>query len=329
METIQEIRQKIEDSKKRVAFLEANPAILEGKIPFSQFVNSKNPLDYGRRDDMLFPSDIQANEQTLLKPKVKLDIKQIKRKAPKLKVSTTKTTTVVPVNDLFLEKNIKALGEFFSKNACISIKNFALAKKLFVSVFKDEASVKRNYILLAQELDKMTSKCHSLGKAHIKVVKSGQFLLERVSNSSNLHQYISIDFDNKDITVYTIFLDSTKRSMREFIRSTKFQSMPANKALKKSLDFDVNVWKQANAKGIKVSSLQRTLDCFERNHLNISEFINKVNYKSLDNLLLPSMIKESNIKTNAVDTTFVDFKTNDSQAVSMKIAKDVSSLRIS
>ena len=155
--------------------------------------------------------------------------------------------------------------------------------------------------------------------------KPGRLCLERSSYELGyVKQYLKIDFEKQGLIAYTVWVDKAKGV--EILRS----SLGIKKAASEdSISFDANIWKSFNKVGISKDNYLKTLDCIERNHLNLEDFISEVNERNIFNLLQPRMIDNVSILTNARDTTYFDFDASDEQRLSVKIAKGASSILIS
>lgn len=233
-------------------------------------------------------------------------------------------TSFIHEHDL-RDRKINSLVDFFLHNSFINLRNFSQSLSLFMDLFEGPENFEELQILLSQALDKKTEKLHKYGKAHISSQGHGKICLERSSYKLGyLKQYINIDFDKKDIAVCTVWPNKAKGI--EFIRSHKMRNKVNEDC---SIEFDSHIWKSFNKFGIYGNNYQKTLDCIERNHLNLEKFINQVNAKHIANVLLPKLINKPKIITNEKNTTFFDFVTSTKQDVSIKITKNIASIVVS
>jgi hypothetical protein len=95
-----------------------------------------------------------------------------------------------------------------------------------------------------------------------------------------------------------------------------------------SINFDATVWQSFNPNGILQKNYMKSLDCLERNYLDLSKFVHEVNKKDLLNVLSTNLMNSIAIKTDNQETTFLDFTTNIGQKVEAKITSFASSLLV-
>ncbi len=223
------------------------------------------------------------------------------------------------------EHRLGKIAKFFVRNPHVNLRNFAEAKSLFLEFFSESASFKENFVLLAQEIDKLTDKFHKYGKAHMVSRRDGKFCLERSSYELGyLKQYINLDYETGEFSVLTVWPDKAKGA--ELLVSRKSKN---HKAAIDSMNFDAEIWKRFAEHGLRRQDYKKILTCAERNHLNLEDFIEKVNAKTVFNILQAKCIQEASITTNSRDTSFFDFDTNAGQHVSIKIAKHAASIVVS
>lgn len=291
-------------NKLKIVETEQDLKILQKKQPLREALETKG--NYSREKiSFIEPTKLNKGQSTL-------KLKVFKKPAP-----------LVPVKKIEEESKIEQLAKFFVENSYINLRNYKQAKNLFLGLFKDSLDFQKNFLLLSQELDKKTDKYHKFGKAYLSMQKSGRLCLERSSPSLGyVKQYISVDIANNDLVSYTVWEDKARGV--ELIRSSKAGNK--KKVNDKSIKFDANIWKKFNSYAITPKHYLKIMDCVERNHLNLEQFIRKVNQKELSNLFSPLLINEPSVTSNAKDTTFFDFKTNASQNVNIKVTKAAISL---
>lgn len=220
------------------------------------------------------------------------------------------------------EEKAIALARFISSNAKIDLHNFPKAEKLFKDYFTVNAECKElAFEILAQEIDKRTCKTTQQGKAVISRNPHG-LTIERISNKNgSFKQYINLN-DEGQLLAFTKW--ETKARKIELLRSKKYKK---NTKLSQ-MNFDVDLWKTYNQAPIANSSLQKIIDCTERNHHVLAKFIKAVNKKTVFNALQKEIIVDSKIKTNGKDTTYFYFSSPIGEKIATKTTAHASCIQL-
>jgi hypothetical protein len=239
---------------------------------------------------------------------------------------------LVPLEKLKDHKLIAQIVKFFHANSYINTENFPLIERLLLAYFKDAQQSSDKLFDLSEDLDRGIATTHKFGKVILAIHPSSNagFLKLSLRRSApqmkNIEQFISFtlnaDSKSRFFTTYAV-----SQTAVELIRSRKDFKTPLD--LKAELDCDAAVWKSFNAASVLPKNYMKTLDCIERHHLQWKDFVRAVNLKSISNVLLPDLIKQSSIKTNAKNLSLLDITLASGQLLQAKITKYHASLRIS
>ncbi len=270
-------------------------------------------------DNVFFDGNVKLETQPLL-PMV---LKQIRvNKDAGLQLDYT---------ELKLEQKLNKIIGFFNKFAFVDIVNFKLIQGLLSDYFSYNSSLKDSISRFKEEIDKYSRNNHNHGKLYVSTAVKGNSLRLTLTRSKakDTKQYISFSLDENlqsELLVYTTDLKAdTKRS--SVIRNCMLKNRSFNQS-PESINFDAGIWKSFNFAGIHRKDYLKTLDCIERNRLNLSKFINTVNKKDLSNILTKDLISQIKIKTDNKHILCLSFVTSQGQKVEAKLTKDAVSLSI-
>ena len=276
-------------------------------------------------------------------PEIPIELKQItvrQEQHPVVKVEEEKPVAQVteePVNQirdtLFAKvkptidyrKIYKDFAYFFSLYPLVSLNNFKAAEKLFMTYFSNrrEAPFRiAEFKKAAKDFSDAKSKFGTLDfdfklKAH-----SIQITMQR-SRLKGVKQYISIPFlETDEFISFTQW--NWKYKKEELLRSR--DPYKKKKVTVDSLAFDSKVWQAFNNAGMRRKHFMKSLDCFERNQDHVIDFIKLVNKKTILSLIEPDLISNVSIKTDNHNTLFLNFRTNLSQKVGVRLTNFASSI---
>jgi hypothetical protein len=276
-----------------------------------------------------------------LKKKVDLpiDLRQIKVKPaahPVVKVEQTESSAESenPIRDTLFakikptidyKKIFNDFSYFFNLYPLASLNNFKLAEKLFVTYFSNRKEVRYRIAEFKKFAENFSTERDKFGKLNFDFKLKAHSLQITVQRSrlKGVKQYLSISFlDPKDFICFTQW--NWKHKKEELIRSRN----PLKKKMvtTDSLAFDAKVWQAFNGAGVRRKHFMKSLDCLERNQDHIIDFIKLVNKKSIINLIEPDLFSNVSIKTDNQNTVFVNFRSNLSQKVDVRMTNFASSI---
>lgn len=296
--------------------LEEIIVIKTNKGPKSAFVSSglTNNTKIREEEDVFFPID---NEVSIAREFVQLKLK----KESKLPIT---------LNEIKEETQLQKIIVFFQENPFISLNNFRQAELVLSAYLNDPMLITEKLCRLQEEFDKTTRNNDKFGKVLMTFALRAKGLRLKLVRPKlrGCTQSIAINFRTKldpAMVVYTNWEWKNKKT--ELIRS-KSNYKPGQARNSSSIDFDAKVWQAFNTTGIEQKNYMKSLDCIERNYLDLPKFVHEVNKKGLTNLLGPKLINNTAIKTDNQDTTFLNFTTNIAQKVEAKVTSFASSLII-
>jgi hypothetical protein len=223
------------------------------------------------------------------------------------------------------QKVFKDFSYFFNLYPLASLNNFKAAEKLFVSYFASRREASFRIAEFKKVADSFSSERDKFGKLIFDFklkTHSLQITMER-SRLKGVKQYISISFlDPKEFVCFTQW--NWKHKKEELIRSRN--PLKEKKMSRDSLVFDAKVWQAFNNSGLRRKHFMKSLDCLERNQDRIIDFINLVNKKSIINLIEPDYFSNVSIKTDNQNTMFMNFRSNMSQKVDIRLTHFASSI---
>jgi hypothetical protein len=265
--------------------------------------------------DVFYDHDTSTYYQNLKEPQ------QIKiQKAPEVSYEENE--------NLILNQKLLALYNFFNEHPLISLNNFHLAEKLFAQYFDEPTKFINRILKLNECLPKAFAQHHRFGHLKIESCYKGNFIKIKIQRSKlpDTEQSISIFLEKQNPSSMLVFSKwNWKNKKYQVIRSTDISNR-RYKVLKSSIEFDAKVWQAYNPSGIHRKHFIKTLDCIERNYKNLGSLINSINRKSLLNLFDKTLISNASIKTDNQDNYILNFRTNSSQKVDIRVTKFATSL---
>ncbi len=276
--------------------------------------NLTNNTQHRTSDGIQFPVD---NEATIAREFIQIKL----RRESKLPIS---------LNDIKEETQLHKIVVFFQQNPFISLNNFRQAEQILSPYLNDPLAVTDKLKKLQEEFDKSTKNHDKFGKVVMGFTlrsKGLRLKLER-PKLKGCSQSIAINYNTKQdpsLLVYTTW--DWKNKKTELIKS-KSNYKPRQARNSSSINFDANVWRAFNLAGIQQKNYMKSLDCLERNYLDLPKFVHEVNKKEITKLLGPNLMNNVAIKTDNQETTFLNFTTNTAQKVEAKVTSFASSLII-
>lgn len=286
-----------------------------------------------RNDKSSFFEEVAVNsERTGSVPDIDLNVTRINQIVPKL----ASDEILEPLADVTKEKKARAIVEYFKKNPLSHLKNFPKTKKIFLDFFDNVDTLEQDVDFLSEELDKQMSKTDQYGKVIISALYDAgnpaifklqvfrpliegvkQFFvfdLSQSENSGKRFQTVTQSEKSKRLTI--------NRSLKSFNKASKHPY--------KSTVFDAEIWKGFIRDKIEPSHYDMVMDCLERSHVHIQDFIRLVNNrdKKYFKFLYKDYLKNVSIRTNSKDTSFINFKTASNQQVEFKLNKYALSFQI-
>ncbi len=259
-----------------------------------------------------FTENIRRSDNSIAKDFIQLNIK----KESKLPIT---------ISELTEEKHLRKIIVFFKSQSFINLTNLKEFNLIIRKYLKDLDNLTNKLNRLREEIDKETSDYDPHGKLIMNwSLKTNKIRLDFERPKLNeSKQYIAIPMNPKESSI--VFTQNfANEPFNEIIKiRTKYTRQKKN-----SIKFDAQVWQAFNHSGISPSNYLKTLDCLERNHLNMKDFSEEVNKKELLELLRGNLINKISIKTNNKDTSLIRFRTNLSQQIETKITATASSLKI-
>lgn len=270
--------------------------------------------NYRTGETVSFPSE---NETTIAREFVQLKLRK-------------KSQLPITLDDIKEEAQLQKIIVFFKQNPFINLNNFTQAEHLLCSYLNDALAFMEKLEKLREEFDKSTKNNEKFGKVVMNFTLRSKGLRIKIDRPKlkGCSQSIAINFNSKlNPSMIAMTHYNWKHQKVELIRS-KSNFKPIARRNYASIDFDAKVWQAFNAPGIQQKNYMKSLDCLERNYLDLPKFVHEVNKKDISNMLSTSLINNVAIKTDNQNTTFINFTTNTAQKVEAKITKFASSLII-
>lgn len=236
----------------------------------------------------------------------------------------------ININDIKEEAQLQKIVSFFREHPLVNLSNFKLAEKILCDYLNDPIHSTLKLARLQEEFDKRTTANDKFGKVIITWALKNRGVRFKILRSKlkGCTQSIAISFKPRLEPALIVFTDwDWKNKKTELIRS-KSNYKPEKNRNPGSVEFDAKVWQTFNRLGISQKNYMKSLDCIERNHLDLPKFVHEVNKKNLLNAMTESLMKNVAIKTDNQDTTFLNFVTNASQQVEVKVTGFASSMLI-
>lgn len=286
----------------------------KGQAQQAAFTASHTTETRTNNDGIFFPVDTEA---TIAREFIQLKLK----KESKLPVT---------LNDIKEETQMQKIIAFFQENPFISLNNFKQAELLLSSYLNDPLAVTEKLEKLQEEFDKATKNNDKFGKIVMGFALRSKGLRIKLTRPKlkGCTQSVAINFKatiDPALVVYTNW--DWKNKKTELIRS-KSNYKPQQARNSASIDFDAKVWQAFNPTGLQQKNYMKSLDCIERNYLDLPKFVHEVNKKGLTNILGPNLINNVAIKTDNQDTSFLNFTSNAAQKVEAKVTSFASSIII-
>lgn len=222
-------------------------------------------------------------------------------------------------------KAFENFNVFFTKNPLVSLTNFQVAKTLFTNYFSSKRELLIRLFQFKKNMENFSHEQDKFGKLSFDFkIKddSVQITLQR-SRLKGIKQYLSISTNpDKEFLSFTQW--NWKHKKEELIRSRSLYKKKNH--TDSSIDFDAKVWRAFNNQGLRRKHFMKSLDCIERNQERIIDFINLANKKNILHLIEPDLFNNVSIKTDNQDTLFMNFRSNLSQKVDLKLTKFASSI---
>jgi hypothetical protein len=267
--------------------------------------------------EVFYDYDTSTYHKNLIQPK------QIKiQKAPEISHEEQENQII--------NKKLLALYKFFDEHPLISLNNFHLAEKLFANYFDEPTKFINRILKLNESLPKAFAQHHRFGMLKIESCYKGSFIKIKIQRSklADAEQSVSIYLDNHLPASMIVFSKwNWKNKKYQLIRSIDITNR-RHRAIESSVEFDAKVWQGYNPSGIHRKHFIKTLDCIERNYKNIGSLINSINKKSILNLFDKTLISNASIKTDNQDNYILNFRTNNSQKVDIRITKFATGLTV-
>lgn len=224
--------------------------------------------------------------------------------------------------------------EFANSHTLINLKNFKTAEKVLGAYFTrlDTKPLLEYKIQRLKDALAAFSEDHpKFGKLEIEALKKNKQIKMtfRRTKVPNCIQYISINLEpdaEHKVLVYSQW--EANGIKEEIIRSKAKSAQKYNIARSNSVRFDAMVWQAHNSGGLAKSNYSKALDCFERNSYTMTEFVNKVNQKSITNFMGNELMKNVRLKTDNLDTYKLDFQTFKGQSIEATVTSFATAMRI-
>lgn len=264
--------------------------------------------------EVFFPNDHEPN--------ISRDFTQLKlKKESKLPLS---------LRDIKEETQIQKIIVFFKENPLIGLNNFKQAEHILCNYLKEPILANDKLSKLQEAFDKETYNTDKFGKVIMSWSLKNRGIRLKILRSKlkDCSQSIAINFKTKIDPAFVIYTDwDWKNKKTELIRSKSNYKHDKHRDMN-SINFDATVWQAFNPNGILQKHYIKSLDCIERNYLDLPKFVHEVNKKCLTNLLASNLMNNIAIKTDNQETTFLDFTTNSGQKIEAKITSFASSLLV-
>lgn len=282
---------------------------------------SKNPANHRSNSDNIFFNNSSITLE--VSPKLPLIVQQFRHH--------NDFHSHENIKELQIEAKLNKILRFFDNFAFVNLANFKIMQDLLVDYFSHCYSLNDSIRRLKEEIDKHSKDNQLHGKLFLSTTVRNNALrltLTR-SKSRDTKQYISFTLDEHLHSELYVFSSSVKNEMKKFelIRNCKLGNRSSEQN-QESINFDAKIWKGFNCAGIFKKNYLKTLDCIERNRLNLSKFITEVNKKDISNILNKNLMNNIEISTDNKHVLCLKFNTNTSQHVESKLTKDAASLTI-
>ncbi len=264
--------------------------------------------------EVFFPGD----ETSIAKEFVQLQL----RKESKLPIN---------IRDIKEETQIQKIVTFFKENPLVSLNNFKQAESILCTYLNDAIQANEKLAKLQEAFDKETLNTDKFGKVVMSWALKNRGVRLKILRSKlkNCSQSIAVNFRTKIDPALVVYTDwDWKQKKTELIRS-KSNYKHAKRRDTNSINFDAAVWQTFNPNEIAQKNYMKSLDCIERNYLDLPKFVHEVNKKSLLTMLASNLMNNVAIKTDNQETTFLDFTSNSGQRVEAKVTSFASSLSVS
>lgn len=232
--------------------------------------------------------------------------------------------------NLITNRKLLAIYNFFNTNPFVSLSNFQTAQKLLSNYFDDPSKFIDRIVKLKEYLPQGFEQHHRFGLMKIDCSYRGNYIKLSIQRSKlrDTEQHISINLENHKPDNLLVFTQwNWKNKKYQIIRSTDMSNRRLGSS-PSSIEFDAKVWQAYNAGGIFRKNFLKTLDCVERNYKNLGAFINAVNQKSILNIFDKSLINNASIKTDNQLASVMNFRTNTSQKVDIRVSQYTTSLTV-
>lgn len=232
--------------------------------------------------------------------------------------------------NLITNRKLLALYNFFNTNPFVSLSNFQTAQKILANYFDDPTKFIDRILKLKEYLPQGFEQHHRFGLLKIDCVYRGDYIKLSIQRSKlkDTEQHISINLENHTPDNLLVFTQwNWKNKKYQIIRSTEMNNRRIGSS-PSSIEFDAKVWQAYNAGGIFRKNFLKTLDCIERNYKNLGALINSVNQKSLLNVFDKALINNASIKTDNQLASIMNFRTNTSQKVDIRVSQYTTSLTV-
>lgn len=240
------------------------------------------------------------------------------------------TRASLSISDIKEEAQLHKIISFFKEHPLVNLSNFRLAEKILCDYLNDPIQATDKLARLQEEFDKHTTANDKFGKLIITWALKNRGVRFKILRSKlkGCAQSIAISFKPRLEPALIVYTDwDWKNKQTELIRS-KSSYKPEFNRNSSSVEFDAKVWQTFNTLGISQKNYMKSLDCIERNHLDLPKFVHEVNKKNLLNVMTENLMKNVAIKTDNQDTTFLNFVTNAAQQVEVKVTGFASSMLI-
>ncbi len=236
----------------------------------------------------------------------------------------------ITLKDIKEETQIQKILTFFKNNPLIGLNNFRQAESILYDYLNDPIIVSDKLTKLQEAFDKETYNTDKFGKVIMTWALKNRGIRMKILRSKlkDCSQSIAVNFKVKIDPALVVYTDwDWKNKKTELIRSKSNYKHNQHRDMN-SINFDATVWQAFNPSGILQKNYMKSLDCIERNYLDLSKFVHEVNKKCLMNLLSDNLMNNIAIKTDNQETTFLNFTTNTGQRIEAKVTSFASSLLV-
>ncbi len=236
----------------------------------------------------------------------------------------------ITLNDIKEETQIQKIIVFFKANPIVGLNNFKQAESVLCDYLNDPIVVSDKLAKLQEAFDKETYNTDKFGKVIMSWALKDRGVRLKILRSKlkDCSQSIAVNFKTKIDPALVVYTDwDWKNKKTELIRSKSNYKHTQRRDMN-SINFDAAVWQAFNPGGLLQKNYMKSLDCIERNYLDLSKFVHEVNKKCLMNLLSDNLMNNIAIKTDNQETTFLSFTSNAGQKVEAKVTSFASSLLV-